>query len=345
MNARATNLALFALLLLELVSGLGSFLAGSPEGRWVFWLHSAGGLSVVVLLVWKWRIVVRSFARRGAGLWSLAPALLGVLFLGILLTGLWWLVVGRGSLLVPIYGEMRPLVLHTILGLALVPLFALHVVLRWPRRPAAAFASRRAVLRLFAVGGAGFALSRGLAAAAPHAGPDRRFTGSREEASFSGNDYPVTNWLFDSRQRIPADEWRLEVRGEVREPLTLDYDELTALAEGARRATLDCTGGWYTVQDWSGVPLAAVLEHAGPSDDARSVVVTSATGFSRRFGLGTVPRLLLATTVGGERLSSGHGFPVRLVAPGRRGYNWVKWVVSIEVSERPGWWQSPLPTQ
>ena len=345
MSARATNLALFFLLLLELVSGLGSFLAGSPEGRWVFWLHSAGGLSIVVLLVWKWRIVVRSFQRRGAGFWSLAPAVLGVLFLGILVTGLWWLLVGRGSLLVPFYGEMRPLVLHTILGLALVPLFALHVVLRWPRRPAAAFAGRRAVLRLLAVGGAGFALSRGLAAAAPHTGPDRRFTGSREEASFEGNAHPVTNWLGDSRQRIPAGEWRLDVRGAVREPLTLGYDDLTAFADRNRRATLDCTGGWYTVQDWGGIPLQAVLDRAGLTDDARSIVVTSATGFSRRFGLGTVPRLLLATTVGGERLSSGHGFPVRLVAPGRRGYNWVKWVVHIEVSERPGWWQSPLPTQ
>ena len=156
MNARATNLTLFVLLLLELVSGLGSFLAGSPQGQWVFWLHSAGGLSVVVLLVWKWRIVVRSFVRRGAGLWSFAPALLGVLFLGILFSGLWWLIVGRGTLLVPVYGEMRPIVLHTILALALVPLFTLHVVLRWPARPTAAFASRRAVLRLFAVGAGGF---------------------------------------------------------------------------------------------------------------------------------------------------------------------------------------------
>ena len=345
MNARATNLTLFVLLLLELISGLGSFLVGSPHGQWVFWLHSAGGLSVVVLLVWKWRIVVRSFVRRGAGLWSFAPALLGVLFLGILLTGLWWLLVGRGTLLVPIYGEMRPLVLHTILALALAPLFALHVVLRWPRRPAAAFAGRRAVLRLFAVGGAGLALSRGLAVATPQAGPDRRFTGSREEASFTGNDHPVTNWLADSRQRIPLDEWRLEVRGAVRERLTLDYREFTSLAERTRRATLDCTGGWYTVQDWSGVPLSTVLDRAGLSANARSIVVTSATGFSRRFGLGAAPRLLLATHVGDERLSTGHGFPVRLVAPGRRGYHWVKWVVSIEVSERPGWWQSPLPTQ
>ena len=38
-------------------------------------------------------------------------------------------------------------------------------------------------------------------------------------------------------------------------------------------------------------------------------------------------------------------FPVRLVAPGRRGYHWVKWVESVEVSAHSPWWQSPLPLQ
>ena len=345
MNASATNLALLVLLALELISGLGSFLVGAPEGQWVFWLHSAGGLSLVILLAWKWRIVARSFTRRGAGLWSFAPALLGVLFLGTLATGLWWAAVGRGALLVPFYGEMRPLVLHTILALALVPFFALHVAQRWPRPRVASFTSRRAALRLLAVGAGGLAVSRGLAAAAPHTGPGRRFTGSREEASFEGNAHPVTNWLSDTRQRIARDEWRLEVSGEVRAPFSLDYRELLALAAQARRATLDCTGGWYTVQEWSGVPLAALLARAQPPASARSVLVTSATGYSRRFGLGGASRLLLATAVGGEPLSAGHGFPVRLVAPGRRGYHWVKWVTRIEVSERPAWWQLPLPTQ
>ena len=345
MSARATNLTILVLLLLELGSGLGSFLVGSPEGRWVFWLHGAGGLSLVVLLVWKWRIVVRSFARRGAGPWSIAPLLLGALFLGTLATGLWWSAVGRGSVPLPLYGSMRPLVLHTLLAFLLVPPFVIHAALRWPRVRAVDFTSRRAALRLLGMGAGGLVLSRGLAVTSAIAGPDRRFTGSREEARLEGNAHPVTNWLSDTRQRVDLARWRLEVRGEVDAPFALSYEELSAMELRSQRETLDCTGGWYTRQDWRGVPLEALIARAGATPDARSVVLRSVTGYRRRFSLGAAGELLLATHVGGRPLSAGHGFPARLVAPGRRGYQWVKWVEAIEVSARPAWWQPPLPTQ
>ena len=54
---------------------------------------------------------------------------------------------------------------------------------------------------------------------------------------------------------------------------------------------------------------------------------------------------VLATHVGDSPLSRGHGYPVRLVAPGKRGFEWVKWVTSIEVNESPKWLQPPLPLQ
>jgi len=47
--------------------------------------------------------------------------------------------------------------------------------------------------------------------------------------------------------------------------------------------------------------------------------------------------------VGGFPLSYGHGFPARIVAPGRRGFWWVKWVTSIQPSDRPPWAQSFFP--
>jgi len=42
-------------------------------------------------------------------------------------------------------------------------------------------------------------------------------------------------------------------------------------------------------------------------------------------------------------LSLGHGGPLRLVAPGRRGFWWVKWVTEVVVDDRPAWWQPPFP--
>ena len=44
---------------------------------------------------------------------------------------------------------------------------------------------------------------------------------------------------------------------------------------------------------------------------------------------------LLATHIGEEPLSYEHGFPLRLVAPGRRGFEWVKWITPVEVLTEP----------
>ena len=345
MSARATNLAIFALLLLELASGVGSYLTGSPEGAWVLWVHGIGGMTLIVLLVWKWRIVMRSFMRQGAGLWALPSALLGLLFLATLAVGLLWVLGAVPEVSIPGYGSMRPMVLHAALAVVLVIPFATHASAHWPRFKPTDMASRRAALRTIALGGAGFVLWRGLDVVSTVTAADRRFTGSREEASFTGNAHPQTSWLGDQRQHLNRAGWRLHVDGEVGRPLDLGYEDIEALATTDQRATLDCTGGWYTTQDWAGVPLGALLAEAGVGDDAQSVVVRSVTGYSRRFPLAEARTLLLATHVGGEVLSAGHGFPARLVVPGRRGYHWVKWVVSIEVSARPSWWQLPLPLQ
>jgi DMSO/TMAO reductase YedYZ molybdopterin-dependent catalytic subunit len=56
-------------------------------------------------------------------------------------------------------------------------------------------------------------------------------------------------------------------------------------------------------------------------------------------------RLLIATRLGGMPLDAGHGFPVRLVAPDRRAYWWVKWVTVVAIDELPPWWQLPFPLQ
>jgi hypothetical protein len=214
MNARAVNVAILILLLLELVSGLGSFLVGEPDGRWMFWLHRTGGLALVVLLAWKAGIAARSYRRRGLRVGTGLSAVFGILFLGSLATGLLWATVGLPG--VPVLGSWTGLSLHVALSLLLIPLVLVHLGLRWPRPRRVDMIGRRAVLRTLGLLAVGLVLWRALevlsALAAP-AGSRQRFTGSREEASFAGNLHPTTNWLSDPIPQIDPTTWHLRVHG------------------------------------------------------------------------------------------------------------------------------------
>jgi DMSO/TMAO reductase YedYZ molybdopterin-dependent catalytic subunit len=63
------------------------------------------------------------------------------------------------------------------------------------------------------------------------------------------------------------------------------------------------------------------------------VRVISHTGYRWGFSLADARKLLLATHVGGQPLTHEHGAPARLVVPGARGFQWVKWVVRIELHD------------
>ena len=163
-------------------------------------------------------------------------------------------------------------------------------------------------------------------------GAKRRFTGSYERGSFAGNGgFPPTSWVADSPRVLDSPEFRVRIDGLVKRPLSLAVASLGSSDE--IEALLDCTSGWYTRQRWRGVRLERVLSRAGARDEAGYVVVHSHTGYRWSFPVTEADRLLLATHVGDEPLNHGHGAPVRLVAPGRRGFQWVKWVVRVELRE------------
>ena len=337
------NVALLALVAIAVATGLGGLLISDRDGAVVFWLHGVAAWAIAGLLVVKGRVIVAAIRRRPAVTVSRAAFLLLLaLLLAVLASGAAWVLLDGYRRL----GYFSLINVHAYLAIALALLLAWHVAARRRVFRAAGARDRAAFLRYGGAALLGLALWRAERLVEAAIGPEgrRRFTGSYERGSHSP-DFPRVRWLLDDPDPVDAAAWRLTVDGAVRTPLELDAATLAALPAAQRRAILDCTGGWWCEQDWVGVDLRELLARAGPTDAARSVRVVSTTGYDRRFALDVAGGLLLATAVAHAPLTHGHGAPLRLVAPGRRGFEWVKWVERIEVLESSHRWQSPLPLQ
>ena len=165
--------------------------------------------------------------------------------------------------------------------------------------------------------------------------------------------------------------WRLKVEGRVERPLKLGYDDLRKMPSRTQIALLECSGngrvflvpkaeglpwelGAVSNAEWTGVPLAAVLDRAGLKSDAVDVVCEGADAgempgnreepkspgkihFARSLPLEKArkPEILLAYKMNGDDLPAAHGFPVRLLVPGWYGMASVKWLHRIIVTDRP----------
>lgn len=329
MPRRLVNLALLVVVPLLVATGLLAWVTTDAAANALLVVHRVAGVGVVLVLAWKYGIARRSVRRRshtGNALSVVVGGLASVALLLVLGLGLAWSV-GIVSFDRPLAYSL--LNVHVFVGVALVPLMVAHAARRWESRPAVAdLGGRRVALRALGVGiGAVVAT-----AALDGVGLARRWTGSRAAAAFSKNDFPLTIWALDAVPEIDVAHWRMHVDGEVASPGAIAYDELLAMPFTERDAVLDCTGGWWTEQRWRGVTLADLLARHGVRASAQRVDVVSQTGHAWSFSIGEADRLLIATHVGDETLSSGHGYPARLIAPDHRGFQWIKWVSHVHVA-------------
>lgn len=333
MAGRRTNLAILIVLAWALATGGLAFGVGGAWTRWVVAGHGTAGLALILLAPWKTAIARRGLrrARRGRP----ASIVLGVLIVVCVLSG----VLHATGILVSA-GFFSVMQMHVASALVSVPFAGWHVVRR-PVPPRRTDLSRRNFLRAGALAGgaaAAYVTTEGALRVLSLPGAERRSTGSYEVGSLTPATMPVTQWLDDRVPPIDPLDWALEV-GAGRSVRSWSYGEIVAF-DDRLRATIDCTGGWYGEQDWEGAWIHRLIP---PDATGRSLLVRSVTGYPRRFPLQDLSSLFLATSVGGRPLDPGHGFPARIVAPGRRGFWWVKWVRTLEVSEAPWWWQPPFP--
>ena len=151
--------------------------------------------------------------------------------------------------------------------------------------------------------------------------------------------------VADNAPRIDVDTWRLEVRGRVREPLTLTYEDLRAMPQVSAPVTLACVsnrvdGGLIGTAIWQGVELSTLLEAAGVEPGAGQIVGRSVDGFTAGFPTATLDdgrAALVAIGMNGEPLPVDHGFPARLIVAGLFGYvSATKWLSAIELTDWEG---------
>ena len=329
-TSAALDRLLAILLVVQMASGLLTLRSGVPATAPLFWFHGLVGGALLVASIEKVRrslgpaIRARRWRRLALG------ALLSFLVAGALVGGFAWVAGGR----ILSIGPWTILTIHVWFALAAVPIVLFHLLPhRWRLlRPRATgrrlsrrtFLASAAVVALGAVAwGASNVLDRLQAGA-------RRFTGSRWLPD--GGIPPPTTFYGEGTPAVDAATWRLRVSGRVARPLTLDLAGLEALGSIDRDEVLDCTSGWALRTTWRGTPLAAVLDAAGADPAAPFVQVRSATGWNAFLERGELEGALLATHVAGQPLPAANGAPLRLVAPQRRGLDWIKWVTSIEIA-------------
>jgi DMSO/TMAO reductase YedYZ molybdopterin-dependent catalytic subunit len=333
MNRRLANLALLVVVPLAAASGFTMFLLGSGPVWPVAVLHGVVSLVVVVLVPWK-SVVVRSGLRRHGRPGRITSLALGVSVVLALATGVAHV---EGALFAR--SPLTTMQLHVGAGILAVVLTLAHASQR-KVRPRRTDLSRRSFVRLALLTSVAGVLEASVQATGAFTAQRgiRQPTGSFRLTSSSVTAIPATSWLFDQVPHLDLASWRLTVTTLGSSSRDWSLEELSRWSD-RQVAVLDCTGGWWTEQQWSGVRVSRLL----PQGSTGTVEVTSATGYSRRLPL--TDQLLLATAIDGTSLSAAHGSPARLVVPGRRGYHWVKWVVRISHDDGPWWVEPPLPLE
>lgn len=176
-----------------------------------------------------------------------------------------------------------------------------------------------------------------------------------------------TKNIWKNAQKLPTENWKVEVSGLVKNPKTYDIDDLKKkfpLEERIYR--FRCVEAWSMVLPWVGFPMKRLIETVEPTTQAKFVRFTSfydpkiTTGPS--FHLGNLPwpyqeglrieemandLAFFAVGIYGHELPKQHGAPLRMVIPWKYGFKGAKSIVKIEfLSEKPAtYWNTVVPNE
>jgi DMSO/TMAO reductase YedYZ molybdopterin-dependent catalytic subunit len=164
----------------------------------------------------------------------------------------------------------------------------------------------------------------------------------------------VPNWPVLDLGDVPdisLSSWRLEIAGDVENPVTLTWDDFMALPQTDDISDFHCVTTWSRFDNhWRGVRMRDLAELVVPNERARHVLFTGydiypGTDIPYTTNLplarATEGDVLLVHSWEGQPLPREHGGPVRVITPKLYAWKGAKWVRRIDflAHDQPGFWE------
>ena len=138
--------------------------------------------------------------------------------------------------------------------------------------------------------------------------------------------------------------WTLRVFGDVANEIELSWEQFNELPRTSNVQDIHCVTRWSKFDtSFEGVHWRELATLAQPNPTARFAIAHAEAGFTANVPLSFLEQenALLATHGDGRVLEPDHGYPLRLVIPGKYFWKSAKWLRGIELSsiDKPGFWE------
>jgi DMSO/TMAO reductase YedYZ molybdopterin-dependent catalytic subunit len=147
-------------------------------------------------------------------------------------------------------------------------------------------------------------------------------------------------------QEIDVESYTLRITGLVANSTNYTYDEVVNNHQHYEKVvTLNCVEGWSVTVLWEGVLVRDLLAEVEPLANAEVLIFHAYDGYTTSLPIDYIidDDILMAYKMNDVILLPERGFPFQLVAEGKWGYKWIKWITEIELSDDVsyrGYWES-----
>jgi DMSO/TMAO reductase YedYZ molybdopterin-dependent catalytic subunit len=150
--------------------------------------------------------------------------------------------------------------------------------------------------------------------------------------------------IVSENPKFNPKSWKLTVDGNVKNTLSLNWEDFLKLPAFESTSDFHCVEGW-SVRNlrWYGVKFSALIDIVQPHEDVRAVNFKCLDGYTTSLKLRDLKKdnVLLAYKLNGKPLPTPLGGPLRLIVPDKYAYKsamWIQQIIFVQEAEL-GYWE------